>query len=370
MKATPILLLIIAGLAAYIYWIQPKETPQQKFEEITYVPAKFLNKLEDESVLKALENPRENKTELNKVIYDFNMIMLNHVANRMNLKGDAKGLIAKEYNKHHDYLSNLYYTDLVEMHDSSDNRISTWYENKITNVVDILNEVSSKYACFLVNHVIKSVLTQTGGDISSINKEVLKTPCAIILTEALKPMMDRLKEKASIRDLRSAEDMLENRVETVIIELGTMKMEDKKAINKKLQTKIWGMTVSSTDLEISAISIIKAGFRLDKYFYLKVDEENRTIIVNLPEAEILSHEVYPKVETLDIGWYRELENKDFNRNFNVLRAEFKQEAYDNGIFTKAQDQAIKVMDLFIQPLVQTLAPDYKVEVRFGYTAKD
>jgi len=153
-------------------------------------------------------------------------------------------------------------------------------------------------------------------------------------------------------------------VERVIAELATMEIRDKKGISKQLQTKIWGFNVSSTDIEISAISILKVGFRLDEYFDINLDSRKRRVKVTLPEPTILSHEVYPKVDKMDIGWMREINTDDFNENFNILRSEFRRDAYADNVMEKAKDQATELMEMMMMPLVASVGNGYKLEVSY------
>jgi len=84
----------------------------------------------------------------------------------------------------------------------------------------------------------------------------------------------------------------------------------------------------------------------------------------LTEPTILSHEVYPNIEKLDIGWMRELSNDDFNKNFNILRREFRREAIQSQVFDKAKTQADELMQMMLDPIVKTIGRDYQVKVRF------
>ncbi|MEL6926377.1 MAG: DUF4230 domain-containing protein, partial [Bacteroidota bacterium] len=132
----------------------------------------------------------------------------------------------------------------------------------------------------------------------------------------------------------------------------------------QLQTKIWGYAVSSTDIEVSAISVMKIGFKIDQYFDMAVSAKSKTVWVTLTEPSILSHEVYPNIEKLDIGWMRELSNEDFNKNFNILRREFRREAIQSNVFDKAKAQAEELMQMMLDPIVKTIGDDYKVKVRY------
>ena len=297
------------------------------------------------------------------MIYNLNMSILQHVAERMGLPDSLMIEIEPRYQEHHSYLRQLYYNDFLALRDSSANFYQAWYENEFSSSAEVLNEVASKYTCFLVNHVIMSMVKTQDGKVVVRGKKV-ETPCAIAMSEALRPVIKRLEQRAAIDDFAKSKGLLEERVEKMIAELATVEIRDKKGLSKQMQTKIWGIAVSSTDVEISAVSILKAGFKLNDYFDVKLSSKNKTVVLTMSEPTILSHEVYPKVDKLDIGWMRELNNDDFNRNFNILRSEFRREARESGIMKKAKGQAKEIMSMVFSPVLQQLGRDYKLHVRF------
>jgi hypothetical protein len=184
------------------------------------------------------------------------------------------------------------------------------------------------------------------------------------MTEALGPLIKRMEERAAIEDFSRAEGLLQEKVEKVIAELATMEVRDKKGINKQLQTKIWGVNVSSSDLEITAISILKVGFRLNDYFDIRLNSKAGIVTITLPEPVILSHEVYPKIEKLDIGWLREVESVNFNESFNSLRKVFRQEAIESNIMNRSEQQAVELMNTMFGPLVKSINSRYELKVQF------
>ena len=184
------------------------------------------------------------------------------------------------------------------------------------------------------------------------------------MAEGLKPVIKRLEEKAAIEDFSRSKDFMKERVEKAIAELATMEVRDRKGISSTLQTKIWGVNVSSTDVEISAISILKVGFDLQKYFNLELNEKRGVVTVTLPEPEILSHEVYPRVDKLDIGWMREVKELDFNKNIDLLRKEFRSDASNKEIYDKAKDRAGELMETILTPLISSINKKYLLKVRY------
>jgi Protein of unknown function (DUF4230) len=109
---------------------------------------------------------------------------------------------------------------------------------------------------------------------------------------------------------------------------------------------------------------MKVGFNLQEFFDVTVDDKNKTVVVTLPQPRILSHEVYPKIENLDVGWMREINSQDFNENINKLRVAFRDDALNSDIFDKSRKRVGSVMDMMLQPMVRNINKGYRVSVRF------
>lgn len=341
----------------------PDMTYIPKEMQVTYIPSDYKSPVDEEDAMVILSNPQRYRRDFDKLIYDFNISLLRHVANRMDLSSDIKANLEVEYEKHHPYYRDLYYQDFVNLRDTTDNLNKLWYQNESASAVETLNEVASKYTCAIVNTVIMRLINAGNNPFAAKGNRV-DTPCGIALQEGLLPTIKRLQEKAAIDDFARAKGLLEEKVEKAVSELATYEHQDRKGLSKSLKTKVWGMDVSSTDIEVSAISILKVGFKLNEYFDVKLDGGSNVVTITLPEPQILSHEVYPKVDKLEVGWMRELKNEDFNKNFNLLRQEFRRDALDSDIMDKAKQEAAELMDLMFSPVISSFSKRYKLQIRF------
>ncbi len=367
-----VLALTLGGILIYKNYSGKLKGYQNIPEEMTinYLPADFKADINTEDAIVILSNPQRYKKDFDKLVYDLNMSILRHVANRMGLDDNLRGRLEEEYQNHHPYLKNLYYHDFLALKDTTSALYQTWYDNESTNAVEVMNEVASKYTCFFVNQVITTLVETQGGAIFAKGTNV-DTPCGIALTEALRPLLKRMEDRAAIEDFSRSKGLLQEKVERVIAELATMEVRDKKGINKQLQTKIWGVNVSSSDIQITAISILKVGFRLNDYFQVDLNSKANVVTITLPEPVILSHEVYPKIEKLDIGWLREVQDVNLNEGFNKLRTVFRQEALESDIFDKSKTQAVELMNTMFLPIISSMNSQYKLKVRFQEpTAED
>ncbi len=193
----------------------------------------------------------------------------------------------------------------------------------------------------------------------------VESPCAIALNEGLRPLVERLKKQAEIVDFSASRGLLREKVQQGIAELATYEVRDRKGLDKTMSYKILGFNVSQTDIEVEAISVIKAGFKLDQGMDVTFSPKKGIVYVTLPEPVILSHEVYPRVDKLDVGFLSGVSGDDLNQNFNQLRTYFREDAIQNDkIFEKAKLRADSVMQLILSPVVRSINRSYKLELRY------
>lgn len=337
---------------------EPKEV------RMTYVPSDFNPNLDEEKTLRILSQPEEYRQEFDRLVYDFNVALLYHVANRMALPDSLKRRLEPEYKRHHEYLSTLYFNDFVTLKDTTANLYETWYSDNSNQAVQLFNEVAGKYTCFFVTQVMSTLLRVNGGKFFAKGKNV-GTPCDIAMHEGLQPMAERLKKKAEIMDFSASRGLLKDKVRKGIAELATYELRSRMGIDKTLQYKIFGFSVSETDIRVEAISVIKTGFKLDQYFDVTLSPKRGTLNIKLPEPTILSHEVYPRVDKLDVGYLAGINEKDMNERFNELRRQFRQDALENEhVLEKAKARADSVMQLMFGPIAKSINRNYKVQVVF------
>jgi len=338
------------------------QTP--KGVRLTYVPSDFQPNLDEESTLRILSQPEQYHKEFDELVYNFNVSLLFHVANRMALPDSLKRRLEPEYRKHHAYLKAMYFNDFVALKDTTGGLYETWYNDNSNQAVQVFNEVAGKYTCFFVTQIMATLIKADNGELYAKGSNV-ETPCGLALNEGLRPMVDRLRRKAEIMDFSASRGLLKDKVKRGIAELATYELRSRLGIDKTLSYKLLGFSVSETDIRVEAISVMKAGFKLDQFFDVTFSPKKGTIFVTLPQPTIVSHEVYPRVDKLDVGFLAGISGDEMNRNFNELRRQFRDDAINNEhILEKAKMRADSVMQLMLGPMVRSMNRNYKLEVRF------
>ncbi len=332
--------------------------------DVTYIPSDFQPNLDEENTLAILANPERYRKEFDELVYNFNLSLMYHVANRMDLADSIKRKLQPEYDKHHEYLKNMYFNDFVALKDSTTTLYDTWYNDNTNQAVEVFNEVAGKYTCFFVTQILATLIKTDNGKLMAKGKNI-ETPCGLAIKEGLQPMVARLQKRAAILDFSASRGLLKDKVQQGIMQLATYEIRSRKGLSKQLTYDVFGINLSTTDIEVQAISVVKAGFDLQNYFDVTFNPTKGIVFVTLPQPTILSHEVYPKVDKLDVGWLAGIDGKEMNAQFQSLRKEFRSDAIENDrILEKAKARADTVMQTMLGGVVHSMNKKYKLQVRF------
>ncbi|MBD5520646.1 MAG: DUF4230 domain-containing protein [Lachnospiraceae bacterium] len=91
--------------------------------------------------------------------------------------------------------------------------------------------------------------------------------------------------------------------------------------------------------------VIKAGVEIDKVI-VELNESNKEIIIHIPKAKILSHEIDDdSIETLDErnGWFNSIKIEDIREFDAISKDAMEQRAIENGLLDKAFENARDIL---------------------------
>ncbi len=358
-------LVSVVGIIAYQYYQTQVADYTHVPEEVqlTFRPSRFEGKIDEELAVPVLEHPFRYHREFKQLVWQLHTAMLDHLANRLGVPDSIRAAMQQAYADQHEWVSELIFEDYTRLRDTAAADYEAWYQTLATKAVERFYEVTARYSCTVINAVIARVFPDERG-LVWVKGLKADSPCGVGLSEALVPMIRRLQERARIQDFSRSKGMLKEKVTRTIAELATVEVRDRKGLSKQMQTRLFGFAISETEVQVSAMSVLKVGFRLDKYFDLRVVPAAKEVVVTLPEPEILSHEVYPRIDELDIGWLREIQSADFNENFELLREAFREEAVrEDRVYERAKEKARELLDAMLGPLLVAL-DGYKLRVEF------
>ena len=185
----------------------------------------------------------------------------------------------------------------------------------------------------------------------------------------LEAEVDRLSDPVAVYDDVSKEVML-SLIESEIKDIGELatieylytdagKFEDPK--------KVFGVNIPFTTKSFIAKwdGIIKAGVQINQII-VDIDEANKEIIIHMPNAEILSHEIDSNsIETLDEkdGLFNPVKVEDVREFDAVSKDAMEKRAIENGILDKAFENAKEIIEKFVNnDVVQEQGYTIKFEV--------
>ena len=108
--------------------------------------------------------------------------------------------------------------------------------------------------------------------------------------------------------------------------------------------------------------IIKAGVDISQVT-AEVDSNNKEVVIHIPKAEILSHEIDSEsVETLDQknGLFNPVSVEDVREFDEKSKEKMEERAIENGILDKAFENAESIIEKLIDPMIQ----EFEYTVRF------
>ncbi|HPX33022.1 MAG TPA: DUF4230 domain-containing protein [Erysipelotrichaceae bacterium] len=123
----------------------------------------------------------------------------------------------------------------------------------------------------------------------------------------------------------------------------------------------WKIPLTTTKFFITYDGVIKAGIDLSK---VKVSIVGKTVLIEIPKATVLSHEVkYDTMQIVDETYsiFNRITITDYN-NFMLNEAKIMvTKAANDGLFQKAQQNAIRIIQDLIEPLIPE---NYDYSIRF------
>ena len=170
------------------------------------------------------------------------------------------------------------------------------------------------------------------------------------IIKELEAEVDRLSDPVAVYEEASREVTL-SLIESEIKDIGELatieylytdagKFEDPK---KLFGTKINIPFTTKSD------GIIKAGVSIDQII-VEIDDTNKEIIIHMPNAEILSHEIDSNsIETLDEkdGLFNPVKVEDVREFDAVSKDAMEQRAIENGILDKAFENAKEIIEKLV-----------------------
>jgi hypothetical protein len=167
-----------------------------------------------------------------------------------------------------------------------------------------------------------------------------------------------------IQDFTVSKVSIKQHIRKMIVEMGTVKDNFRTVFDEEYTLKLIFGLKSQANLKLQVKSIVKAGFKLDKFFKLEFDHGTKEIVLTLPEPEILSNEIDARVKNMEDGWFVKIDKEKLNWVNQKARQWSYDKAIESGILKNAKRNAELILKTIFQPIVLATDQDYKISIRF------
>ncbi len=311
------------------------------------------------------DNPRGDSTNLEESFKQINKQFIRHLANSYNLSEKEKQLLVQRYDASHSEIYRASFDEFLDLNDQTfiEDEEVLFTQNNFTSVSNF-EGVLGKGACLAMGLFTGGVVD---APLNSLFLSVAKENfCETIATAAFLPLIEELKKQAIIKDYEQSTIRIKSQIQKLVAELATSEVKKQTTVEKDFVTEVdlWLTTSTSwADVDIDATSVTKAGFKLQEYFELIFDHENKVIEVHLGEPQILSHEVNYQAKNIDKGWAVPIKPEMVNQVINEARDILYDHALNNSnLLDKSWENAQVVIKTIFQPIVLSTPEPYTVKL--------
>jgi len=335
----------------------PEETgkdfsPQLDYERIT------------DSITKVNSNNNpQDYQEFSQSVKEIHEEILTYLSRSLNLPEKTRDEVLKQYRDYHDTFAHDYYNQLAEQKNVTLPAETQSYitYNTIISAQHFTNLLSANI-CNLAGFII-TLTTSQSLETSPIGLFLGKS-CQAILSLLLKPIAEKIKQAAVIKDFTESKVSLQKHIRNMIIELGTIKDSFVTDIDEHYKLELFFGIKSEAHLCVHARSTIKAGFKLHRYFKLKFNHTNKEILMTLPEPEILSNQIDTQIVDMDNGLLVKIDKRKLNEvSYKVKKWGIKT-AIKSGILDNAKKNVHLILKTIFQPIILATDPGYKIRINY------
>ena len=328
----------------------------------------FQSNLDFDRITNSIPKPGEHSSpqgfnDFSRSLKQIHSGILEFFSEKLDLTEEEKQSVLKNYNEYHKEFAGNYYDQLIALNESASSpKEESFITYGTAQSVRNLSSILSSDICSLAGFVITLATSQSKE--SSPLGMLLGKPCQFLLSAGLNPILRELKRRAVIQDFTVSRISLKKHIRKMIVEMGTVKDNFRTVFNEDYTVKLIFGLKSRANLRLHVKSIVKAGFKLDKFFKLEFHHETKEIVLTLPEPEILSNEIDAKVKNIEDGWFVKIDEEKLNRMNKKVREWSYKEAIKRKILENARANAELILKTIFQPIVLATDPEYKISIKF------
>jgi hypothetical protein len=301
-------------------------------------------------------------------ISEIDDVVLGYIGNNSNLSYDEKNRIRLSYNNNYRKIVDVYFESFSKKLISS-----PFYQNIETEQIyptyEVVKSFSESIATGLtsmLNIVLSfSILNANTGVQGTIS--VLSETGIIqnILSNIIYPISDMLYKAAIIKDHVNGRIKFVNQTREMISELATISDKITVQFEGNYTRKFLYFFKQTAKLIIENRSNVKVGFNLNKNFQIMIDDNLNTVVINLPEPEILSIDSEYSILDIKNKLFIKIRNEDIDETLIKSKYLIRQKAIESGIYEQAKRNCTLIIESMYKPLFTVLPYKYSIQIVFS-----
>ncbi|MGD2087160.1 MAG: DUF4230 domain-containing protein [Candidatus Aminicenantes bacterium] len=291
--------------------------------------------------------------------------ILTYLSESLKLPEHVRKEVLERYRDYHETFSRDYYQQLAEQNNStlaSETQSFITYDTVMS--AQHFTNILSANICNLSGFII-TLATTGSAEVNPVGM-FLGKPCRVILNYLLKPIAEKIRRAAVIKDYTISKVSLKSHIRDMIAELGTIRDSYVTDFNERYRLELILGLGSTAKLSVHARSTVKAGFKLHRYFQLNFNHTQKEIIMALPEPEILSNEVKAQIVNMKNGLLVRIDKDKLNDLNDKIRRWGFETAIKSGVLDNAKKNVELLLETIFQPIILATDPDYKIVIDFKY----
>jgi hypothetical protein len=291
--------------------------------------------------------------------------ILVYLSENLKLPENIQKEVLRQYRDYHETLTHDYYKQLAELNDTTlaSNTQSFITYDTIMSAQHFRNILSANI-CNLAGF-ITTLATSRAAGFEPLGM-FLGKPCQVILNFLLRPIAEKIKRAAVIKDYTISQVSLKKHISNMIAELGTIRDNYVTDFDEQYKLELILGLKSQAHLSVHARFTLKAGFKLHRYFQLEFEHTLKKIIITLPAPEILSNEVETQIVDMENGILVKIDKEKLNNLNNKVRRWGFETALESGILENAKKNVELILSTIFQPIILATDPGYKIVINFKH----
>ncbi len=296
-------------------------------------------------------------------IYNLYERLSSSIANSLSLSADEKlemnQLLKERYPEISDEVRTAYLTGIKNLNSQP---ITTVTSSAYTTRAQVLSDAINSTICSFSNLLLDVFRLNPTLTTNVLACYLFQDPCEVMMAGITDKIGQKIYEAGVIHDLKVTTSTLMIQKEAALSEIATATTDIKVNMSDTIYRSLgdW-FTWNAASLQIYYNVSLRYGFDLSTAFVVEINDEQRQIIVHLPQPKLLSASLDPLFTDAEDGGVSDLRSSDFRHLFDLAENNAIHQAEKNRIKERANLEMKTILTYIYEPFLNNNYP-YRLQI--------